>query len=791
MRPFGLRWHIAAILAVTMGCGSRAEDKNPAPPKADAKPNAAPTPVPMAPPAKPAPAQARSHEVGGTGFQDDAVSRAAELMKSGQAADAEALLVRYLIHRPDDSHARQMLMAARIAALENDIRQILSEQAKTRELIVGDPDYEAARARTDQAVRNRLDVVEYFLAQKRYPEAVQACNAILEDYPMNEAVLDLKLRSLSHLDSQIMEERSALLREKSTQHDDAINEALEKSVHPPEKPKLARDIFVFDEDIAEAERQKLKQRLQERVDLISGGEASSEPMQVRTAVEQLFKVAGLNYIILDSAIGSETVTINLQHETIETALSTLAKLSNVHYNFAAGTVFVAGATTDVLETEIIRIESGLTDVLKQPKLGEVQNSSDANGGANGGGGPQASPFGPGGGPGGGEGDKPNSDLEKFIEKIPDLVVGWPSSGHVYLERKSNSLYVTATPAAIAEVKRLLRALDYESVQVLIEARFVEATESAGRELGLDLGLGTENNHVTTASRSISSLGTAVPASGLFSTIQARDLNGFPDINATLKALESDGRVDTLSEPKILTLNNATGLIDIRQDIAYISTYENLSTSVPVQTTGTGNTTVSQQNALVPKYTKDYEGISLSIVPSVARNSDVITLNITPTVREMSQEPLTTRFSIPNGTGTPIQQDIQSPPLFDTRRLFTSLHIKSGQTVALGGLVKSHDQRNRSGVPYLSRIPGFGWLFGSETKSTDRRNLIILVTARIIDPGGSEIGDEIRRLRDTARVVLPAEVRQAEAASESLKNSAAPAQPMDPGAMGPWKRGLGR
>src|SRR5262245_32274286 len=69
-------------------------------------------------------------ELGGTGIQTDPVSRANELLASGQPREAEALLVRYLVYRPDDGRAKQLLLASRIAILESQIREALEEQSK-------------------------------------------------------------------------------------------------------------------------------------------------------------------------------------------------------------------------------------------------------------------------------------------------------------------------------------------------------------------------------------------------------------------------------------------------------------------------------------------------------------------------------------------------------------------------------------------------------------------------------------------------------------------------------------
>lgn len=724
--------------------------------------------------------------------QSDEVVRANALAAAGHGDEAIALLLLRVKEAPDDSIAKQTLLALRIAAMEEEIRAILAKQADGNDVVVGDPDYEAARLRADATVSKRLDIAEYYANERRYPEAVMTCNAILRDYPHHDAALRLKFRALREM---VARERSELLKEKATRRGDAINDVIDDARMPAELPKTKRSIFVFDEDVADLEREALKAKLQQRVDLIYDGTNGTKSVQVREVLQPLFAIAGINYVILDSALGAETLTIHLVHETVETALSTIAKLVNVRYNYTGGTVFISSATSDVLVTEIIRIQSGLTDVVTEPKLSELQGGGGGGGGAGGAAGANPAAGGAGGnlfggaagggggGGGGGQQQEFVSDLERFLDKIPDIVVGWPADGKIYLERKSNSVYIRSTPSTILEVKRLLQALDYNSTQVLIETRFIEVSDTAARDLGVNWAGGGQRSDYTVSGptaglapvpatdggATITSFNPSAASGGLLAQLLVAPSDYFK-FKAQIAALESSGKADTLSEPKILTLNNAVGIIEVKQDISYISNYTNAGYSnTPTYPNNNNNGNVINPGynyssaSLVPQFTTDYAGIELRIRPSVARNSDVITLSITPSVREMVVGPQPIVFNNSNGAngGQPISNQIERPPQFDTRRLVTALHVKNGGTVVLGGLAKEKQEESTSGVPVLSRVPVLGTLFRRENKSADRRNLMIFVTAHIVDPTGAKQGQEIQRLRDTARVVLPQQVDEAE------------------------------
>ena len=690
----------------------------------------------------------------------EVLNQANALTAAGDRAGAIALLEPYVAAHPEDEVARRTLLAARINRAEDEVRAVLSEQAGNRNLLEVDKDYAEAKARADTDVARRLEVAEMFLSQERFPEAAGVCNAILRDHPHDRGAMLLKYQILDRL---VKRERAALLKEQDYRFGEGINDAIEDAAFPREKPRAKRQVFIFDEDLDQLEQQRVRNRLQERISLdLKGTEA-------RPVLEQLFAVAGINYVLLDESLDDKKLTVKLTEETIETALDALARMVKLRFNYARGTVFVSGEDDGVLVTQIIRLQSGLTDVeanvsaQSQLTQGPVTQS---NGGAPGaGGGPMASPFGPpaGGGPGGAGGPGAQggakSDLERFIEKIPEIVVGWPAEGKIYIDRKSNTVYVRATPHAISEVQRLLHALDYNNVQVLIEARFVEVAESGMRQLGVSWqGQVTDS---TVNAVGVGTIGTALQPAGVIGAANGGMVAsgvaefGRTALVATLRALEEEGKSNNLAEPKILTINNSRGVIEVTKEISYISGYTNQGTGqIPVVANGV--TTYTQQTALVPQFSKDTEGISLVITPSVARNSEVITLRLEPTVKIMTKEPEEIEFNIAGGTdgNGAVTNKISRPPEFSNRKLTTSLHVQNGQTVALGGLTDQRSSEGSKGVPYMKDIPFLGQLFREDTSKSDRRNLIILVTANIVEPNGAKVGDELQRLRDTARVVLP-------------------------------------
>jgi len=656
----------------------------------------------------------------------------------------------------------QDVYGVRIKTLEAEIRSLVDEQAKAAGpagAAMG-ADYTEAKSRATEDVRRRLQVVEYHLADNDYTRAVDACNAVLRDHPHEPATVRLKYRILM---AMVERERAILDREKQYRADEALADAQARGVIPKEGPKIARTVWVFDEDIEEADRAGVRKRLQERVTLNYDGVAVGE------VLKPLFAVAGINYVILDEALPDKTLTLHLVDDTVENALKTIAKLVELRYNYSANTVFIGAADSEVMVSEIIRLASGLTDVLTEPQLPAPVGGGDE---ATGGGGqqPQQAQQQP------GQNGQANTDLERFLDKVPDVVAGWPADAKMYLDKKSNTLYVRSSPAAIAELKRLLRAMDYQSAQILIETKFVEVSESASRSIGIDWGgasLGDRYSITgpgggvfgpTSVTPAAGAVGAASAGGGgllaqiLFSP-QGRDR---PGIFASLNLLEKEGKAESLAEPRILTLNNAVGMLQLLQSVSFIENYEFQNITTSADTANNGTTTSAQTAVPKPVWKTVQEGFTLRIRPSLARNDDTITLDIRPTVTQRSGPPVTEDIKYQPSVGSDSETLTVSRPSFITRSLGTTMHVKNGQTVVLGGLTTDVADNTDSGVPGLRTVPGLGRLFSSSGKSVDRRNLMIFVTAHIIDPSGAKIGEDIRRLRDTASVVMPEEVRLAEA-----------------------------
>jgi type IV pilus assembly protein PilQ len=309
------------------------------------------------------------------------------------------------------------------------------------------------------------------------------------------------------------------------------------------------------------------------------------------------------------------------------------------------------------------------------------------------------------------------DLTKSIEG--SLTKG---RGKVIADDNSNSLIITDTRTKVGNLADFARGLDIRTPQVSIKAKIVFVDRTDIEELGIKYDLGSNNqffnrlvqrtdpttgepfdpdvNIVDVGGNSVSAIGNAsgqIVGSALdlvFSTA----LGGFT-LTSFLSALERQDLSDIQAEPVITTLDNRKADILVGEE-----------TPVRVIDAGTG---AGQAQANVQfKET----GIRLTVTPHVTSN------------RQIAMELHTERSAL---------QELAAADLgfiFQTQRADNQLLVNDGETAVIGGLTVTEVSNTRSGIPLLSGLPIIGKLFSFSKSEENRRDLIILVTPRIIDDG---------------------------------------------------------
>lgn len=302
---------------------------------------------------------------------------------------------------------------------------------------------------------------------------------------------------------------------------------------------------------------------------------------------------------------------------------------------------------------------------------------------------------------------------------------------VVLDEITGMLTITDTPSNQEIARELIKLWDVGPQQVRIQARFVEVAMSDIEELGVEwwyrrVAVNRAKSGDIDVDAWTEFLGEAIPfsdataTSGLGLTIGR--ISGYSGtfLLAYVKALEEEGKANLLSSPTVTTLSGQMANIQLANIFPYASNIErtNVGTAIiPI---------------FVEKYTVTEKavGINLEVTPKVAGESKVITLDIHPEVSLLvKQIPLSPSSDFPDKLGY---------PLIDTRTTQTSVVIRSGETVVIGGLIREDENVTKRKVPVLGDIPLLGNFFKSNYVNRTKKNLVIFLTATIVDSRGEPI-----------------------------------------------------
>lgn len=304
------------------------------------------------------------------------------------------------------------------------------------------------------------------------------------------------------------------------------------------------------------------------------------------------------------------------------------------------------------------------------------------------------------------------------------------------DKASNSLVIMASPTDYNNLVQVIKKLDRRSKQVFVQVLIAEVSLDKSRALGLQsaaIGAG--------AAKNIAGGGFYDPFGALAGLIKSDSAIGAvlqknPDFSfqkpvnvaAVLSALDSNGLLNVLSTPNILTSDNKEAEITVGDNVPF----RGAST---LSTTGT-TTSVERKDV----------GINLKIKPQISEGN-YIRLEINQEISAVK----------------PTDATLGAADLITSKRAAkTSIVIKDNETVVIGGLIQDQENENVSKVPFLGDIPGLGWLFKIKSKSRQKTNLMILLTPHIVkDAADLAAVTEAQREKfsESAKEVKPIDVQK--------------------------------
>jgi type II secretory pathway component GspD/PulD (secretin)/tetratricopeptide (TPR) repeat protein len=249
-----------------------------------------------------------------------------------------------------------------------------------------------------------------------------------------------------------------------------------------------------------------------------------------------------------------------------------------------------------------------------------------------------------------------------------------------------------------------------------------------------------------------SLGASALAPGLFS------LAGVftdPQFQVVVRALNQKKGVDLLSAPKVTTKSGQRAVIEVVREFRYPTQFQ--PPQIP-QTVGSTSGTIGGTTSvpITPTTPTAFEtrntGVTLEVEPVVGPDGVTIDLNLVPQVVEFEgfinygspilapptsviSDPLTGMVRLLTQGERVLTPNVINQPIFSARKVTTSVSVWDGQTVVLGGLIREDVQKTEDKTPIVGDIPLVGRLFRTNVDQHIKRNLIIFVTARLVNPGG--------------------------------------------------------
>lgn len=417
-------------------------------------------------------------------------------------------------------------------------------------------------------------------------------------------------------------------------------------------------------------------------------------VEVVDAIRALSEISGIDIVVDDSVEGK--ITLNLKDKSFKDSLDLITKLKGLDYTEVTGTLIIA--KKDVIEsykepiTKIFELKNASVDeakvildnYIKEGVKGSINIVADSRlntlivtGGRE-------------------EIEKVknlittidkelstetfkinNAIREDEIESIKGMLgIIIPEEERVIIDARQSEIIVKGSREELNNVKTMISGLDKRAPQIMIEAKVVEITLDGEKDLGIKWVSGDAKLEGQITIGEIT-LGGSFERSGL--------------IEATLKALQTEGKTNILSNPKVLTLDGKEAKI--------------LSGSkIPIRViTPEGTETIEYRDV----------GLSMTITPRLSSDG-LITMEVNPKIESLGEEL------------------IQGYPVINSREENVIIRTYLGKTEVIGGLITSEDIKNIRKIPFLADIPIFGKLFKFTHTKNKKTELIILITAHKLD-----------------------------------------------------------
>jgi len=312
---------------------------------------------------------------------------------------------------------------------------------------------------------------------------------------------------------------------------------------------------------------------------------------------------------------------------------------------------------------------------------------------------------------------PSAAIDPAASAPPDTGV------RIEADEAHNALLISANAKDYELIRQVLAGIDVPPLQVLIEVTVAEVVLNDNLNYGVEYFINSGKTNTLLTTSNVAAIAPVVPGFNL-SWVAG---NFAP--RAILDLLSKVTQTKVISTPRLLVLSNQTARLQVGDVVPII--------------TQSAASTVTSNPLVLNNVTYKETGVVLEVTPRV-NSGGYVTMDVNQSVSNV----VTTSTS-----------QIDSPT-FQQRRLTSTISVKTGETILLGGLIQQTDSRGSQGIPVLNEIPGLGALFGSHTNGAGRTELIMLMTPRVVTNEAesrsltSQIEQQFQTVLDSSTLAQP-------------------------------------
>ncbi len=544
-----------------------------------------------------------------------------------------------------------------------------------------------------KAIRKRLDLVHDLLYKNKIEDADRALRA-LENQPSCADEVALLKESIANARRRIR-----MKGESGVSKQDMMNETEVVSVLPSTYGKTV----VIDSSLKPIELPEgpMEELVNKRITVHLENASIAELVSV-------LNEEGMNVLADDALQGDKTLTIHVQDLPVKELFSYIARNMGVAFHLGENLVWVTQSDETnggpQMISRIIRLPQGFVPIV----------------------------------PGGDT--ETDNELEEVLNSV--LEAG-PAGASFHIFRDRNILVVRSSTEHIRQIEEFVREFDKPPLQVAIEARFVTIAQSDLRDLGAQLkqsnfvdGKKPTDKEGAKETNFLTELGALT--AGAEKGVGVLNLSGViadRTFDVLISAIDEKSSSTTLSVPRITVMNNRTARIRKGENVYYFEEYD-------VESIDRGDR--GTEEVLVPSGspTELPLGITFSVRVNIGNDGKTVMLGLNPQVLELLKwEDYTTSGSSSSGNNNNSSSSSSTSltqiklPRTKEQSVTTTVTVASGQTVVMGGMIDRTDSTTVKKIPLLGDLPLLGVFFRHTEVTSEPKNLLIFVTATIINDHG--------------------------------------------------------